>query len=288
MKRRFLIGFRLGIASVVLSGISACSGGGDGTRSASDIEQQRETGRALFEEPTGPAIDYDWTVVIATFAGPQHAEFAEQGRDKVLSETRLRDIRIQQRGPSQSAVVLGRFTTPGDPDAQRSLRRVRETEVGGGTPFAGAFLAPPPPPTLDQLGPFDLRRAAATRPDAMYTLQIGIYQSPDRSRIPTSDERRELHAAAERAVRQLRGEGAEAFYQHTPNGSNVTVGLFRADEHRAVPNRPSVESDRIRSMRQRYPNLLLNGQGQRRIVRTPTGQALERPLEPSVLVEVPR
>jgi len=293
IQRRYLNGLRsvLCIAAALPLALSTtgCGGGSVGSQTEGVDGSLAETGRALFEAAeAADAVDYDWSIVIATFNGPRHAEFAALGAEKVRTETDLRDIRVQRRGEQQSAVVLGRYTTPADPRAQRDLKRVRETEVDGGTPFAGAFVGPPPPPRPDQLGAYDLRRVALAQPNAAYSLQIGIYRLTDQSAAPTPEERRELHRAAEAAVRDLRAEGVEAFYQHGPGGSNVAVGLFTEEEHRLTPGRPPIESDRLKRMRERFPHLLLNGQGQRRIVRTPTGQAVERPLEPSVLVRVPR
>lgn len=293
VQRRNLVGLR---SVFCLTGVLAfaaastgCGGSSTGTRDDGIDGSLAETGRALFESAeAADAVDYDWAIIIATFNGPRHTEFAALGAEKVRTETSLRDVRIQRRGEDQSAVVLGRYTTPADPQAQRDLARVRATVVDGGTPFSGAFVGPPPPPRPDQLGVHDLRRAALAHPNAAYSLQVGIYRLTEQSAVPTPEERRELHRAAEDAVRALRAEGVEAFYQHGPGGSNVTVGLFTEDEHRLTPGRPAIESDRLKKMRERYPHLLLNGQGQRRVVRTPTGQAVDRQLEPSVLVRVPR
>jgi len=129
-----------------------------------------------------------------------------------------------------------------------------------------------------------LRAAAERNPDVFYTLQVGIYGREDGGE-PTPSERAEFRAAAEQAVRQLRAEGAEAYYWHAPNRSHVMVGLF-GEEDLDASVQPPIESAVLQEARENHPHNLLNGTGIRERIRGAGGRTDTR-LQPSFLVEIP-
>jgi hypothetical protein len=118
---------------------------------------------------------------------------------------------------------------------------------------------------------------------AVYTLQIGAYGRGDLGK-PTPGELRIFRAEAEKAARQLRAEGEEAFYYHGPNMSMVTVGVLGEDDHDGS-TQPPIESIRLRQLRQKFPYNMLNGQGIRETIQTDRGPV--KRLQDSRLVAIP-
>src|SRR5690606_24048332 len=152
--------------------------------------------------------------------------------------------------PRGAAIVAGAWIDPADPDAQEALRRVRSVQVGADLPFAQAFLAPPlqagdpgEAPELNLLAARDIFGARAE-----YTLQIAVYESPDRA---------EAKRAAEQAALRLRRDGELAFYYHGPSRSMVTVGIF---SERDLQGPARAFGPAILAVQERYPLNLLNGQ----------------------------
>ncbi len=216
-----------------------------------------------------------WTIVLVTYAGPEHPAFANAALEQVRTLTALKDARVQPRGKG-SAIVLGNFTSPADPAVRTTLQTVRATLVENRPIFAGAFLAPPRTPSeLDpaSAAPFALNTARAEfSPRARYSLQIAIYEAPN-----IADARK----AAEQAAIQLRRDGEPAFYYHGPNASLVTLGAFTdADAGISKP----IESPLLHELRKRHPHNLYNG-NQQLLEKTP-GSKSKNP-QPSFLVEIP-
>jgi hypothetical protein len=184
-------------------------------------------------------------------------------------------------------LAFGRFDSPDEPAAREALDALRAIEIEGERPFAGAVLAPPSPDLLTgSLPQFDLRTVKEKfGPDALYTLQIGVYGRADRT-PPESAELAEYRRTAERAVYDLRRQGEEAYYYHAPNRSMVTIGVFGPDDH--DPRTPGLESNRLSDTRLRHPHNTLNGQGIReRIPNRPADDPTGWKLQPSALVGVP-
>jgi hypothetical protein len=261
----------LGVALSISALIAGCAGGSGGSggseRSAGsgrdDLAAQRETGAALFANPrdAGRTTDREpaWSVVIAAFRGPDRDRNAGLWLDRVRTVGGLPEARLEQRSEGVLTLAVGRFDAPEDPEAQRTLGRVRATEVDGRRPFAGAFLAPP---VLDaEQGPMaelDLRNARALHgPAAQYTLQIAVY---DPGPSPSTRDRREVRRTAEEAAVQLRQEGEMAFFFHGPNTSSVTIGILTERDIAGVFG----VGPAVRELRERHPDMLVNGQTMRR------------------------
>lgn len=216
-----------------------------------------------------------WTIVLATYAGPDHAGLAASAAEQIRTLTPLKDVQTQNRGKG-SVVVLGSYPSPADPQAQKDLLVVRNTLLEERPLFLAAFLAPPRTPSEADPGsaaPFPLSTARAEfSPYARYTLQIAIYESPN------LDEARK---AAEKAALQLRRDGEPAFYYHGPTASLVTLGAFTdADAGISKP----IESPLLAQLRKRHPHNLYNG-NQQLLQKTPG--AKDKTPQPSFLVEIP-
>lgn len=231
----------------------------------------------------GPGVDgagRGWSVLVAVVPGtnPESADrMLEAVRGAGLTDARLADHNRRR------AVVVGSFDDPGSDEAQAALARVHATEVGGSAPFAAAILIPPPADAGDG-GQNDLRGVKARVGErAVYTLQIGVYARVDRVR-PSPEELALFRREAELAASKLRGEGEEAFYYHGPNSSSVTIGVFDESDHDGT-TRPPIESARLKALRERYPNNLVNGEGLLETIRTETGPV--KRLQASRLVAIP-
>lgn len=225
-----------------------------------------------------------WTIVLASVPGGVRS-FGEQQAELIRTRGKLPDAFLAERG-GKLFVALGGYADPSSPEAKKTLERVQKTEVNGTRPYAFAFFAPPSGAGARGSNPaFNLDRAkAAFGPDALYTLQVGIYGRAD-GQTPTPEELDLFRETAERAVRELRAEGELAFYHHGRTRSTVTVGVFGPDDHDPSV-RPAIESARLEQTRERHPFNLLNGQGIRERVRGSDGAARES-MQKSFLVAIP-
>ncbi len=267
--------------------LSGCAGGdtGQADRPRDDLSQQA---RAVFGADAVPtnADDLTWRIslgVLPATERPEPAPFIQ----RLERSTGLRGIEVGDRR-GEPILVYGRYTSPETRDAQRDLQRVRTIETDGGRPFQGAFFLPPElnAAATGRKASWDLRNARDLHgPEAIYTLQIGMYARGDNQ--PTiPEELLEFRRLAERAVEQLRAEGEPAFFYHGPNGSMITIGLYGEADHDPATN-PPLESPRLREAREKFPNNLLNGRGVKTRGRTSEGRVVER-LQSSRLVAVPR
>lgn len=231
---------------------------GQGTDNSDSMARE---GRALFGGSAGGSssgntdssdfnnVQSGWSIVLRSLAGDPSSEEAA----RLLATTRRAvgrsDVRLARRS-SGVAVVLGSYDRPDSPEAKRDLASVRAVTVGGRRPFAAAFLAPP----ARQVDYGDTPRynlaSVKTRfgDGAIWTLQIGVYNS---------DNRAEAKEAAERAVVELRQQGEQAFYYHGRTQSMVTIGVFgRKDyDEQAGPKNPH-----LFTLIEEYPLNLMNGQ----------------------------
>lgn len=293
----FRAGVALATALALVTGGFGCSSGSGGqsrndaeltpqaqprrdTRQVDDqkMDELREEMAEVFDEarpisPSGEAPpDEGWSIALAAFSGSGHRQRAEAALPQIRTDLGLRQARLQARD-SGTAIVMGRYDGPGDRQAQQDLARVRSIEVDGFRPFGGAFLSPAP--RREDLGSNPSYNLANARREfgssVRYTLQIGVYESPDP---------REARRAAEQAAVELRREGEPAFYYHGSGRSMVTVGAFT---ERDAGTRDGLPGPLLLEMRRRHPNNLLNGN--RTIVERVGGR--ER-TQASFLVEIPQ
>ncbi len=226
-----------------------------------------------------------WSVLIAQFpATPEGEAQAQRSLTLVRSRGRLPGAYLERRGEA-IAMLYGRHQDLEDPGLKRDLAYVRHVEIDGERPYASAIIAPPASGEIVGSRPeWDLRNAKKRYPNALYTLQIGLYGRLDGSR-PDPDELAEYRRAAEDAVAQLRAAGEPAFYYHGPTRSTVTVGIFDETDHDPSKHGRG-ESMRLRQARERHPYNLLNGKGIKQRIRDADGRPIEV-LQKSFLVPVP-
>jgi len=290
--RRAPAGLPAALALLLL--IVPLTGCGGTPKTAEPDPRLADEGRLLFTERDPGADDQNpgspdgasaFTILLGTvppaFESRPEVLAAEYARALGGTEVRV----LPAEGDRPARLVLGRYADPGSAGAQADLHRVREAEVGGRRPFAGAVLAPEsvPTPESDRLGRFDLRRAKGLHgAEHRYTLQIAAYAREDNQR-PSPADLAAFRKAAEEAVERLRREGEQAFFYHGPNGSMVTVGLFN-DGDLDTSVAPPIESRRLAEVRARHPHNLVNGRGVREVARGAEAQAR---LQESRLVLIP-
>lgn len=188
-----------------------------------------------------------WAISLRSFTSPGHQAEAQAEAQRLREQLGRRDIRVRAL-PSGSAVVAGAFREPGTRAAQDELTNFRAMTIGGVRPFASAFLVPEATKRdLGLLPEYDLLQARTRAPNAVYTLQVGVYESPDRS---------EAKRAAEQMAMTLRGEGEQAYYYHGRHRSMVTIGAFDESDY---DERFGARSPVIMELQRRYPHNLVNG-----------------------------
>jgi len=186
-------------------------------------------------------------------------------------------------------MAVGQFSGPDDPEAQRELERVRSIEIDGVKPYRSVVLGPPAPRIVyGSIPEYDLRLARERLgPDALYTLQIGVYGRADRTETPSGSELQEYRQLAEQAASELRAQGERAFYYHGGARSTVTVGVFGPEDHDPYAG-PEAESERLREARRRHPHNLLNGLGIReKLPGRPGTSERDYRIQSSRLVRIP-
>ncbi len=219
-----------------------------------------------------PVSDGEWTIVLGTFTGENHPRIAAEAAARIQAETGLAGVRVEPRGKG-TVIAYGVFAEPTDA-ARAELERVRRLTMGGLPVFASAFLAPPPAGSDVGLSPMYhlLKAKEEFGPQARYSLQVAVYESPNRE---------EAMRAAEQAAVTLRREGEAAFYYHGHQRSMVTIGAFRESE---VGAGGSLPSPALEALQRRHPLNLLNGN--RPLVEKPAGATKGRN-QPSFLVAIP-
>ena len=165
-----------------------------------------------------------WTILCLEASDQQHRTNTEALADGLRNCRQLDRAKVTVQHDSHvSRIYYGTYRNVPDkrtgsprpePRCAKDLRFIRSLAVGTGYPFI--YARPMPAPT-DQTGPpqWDLRRT-----HGVYSLQICYCNDK-----PGFPDRRQGALAI---VRQLRQEGAEAYYYHGPLRSLVCVGIFDA------------------------------------------------------------
>lgn len=265
-----------------------CGWGCDATGPRPDERARiRAEGESIFTQPGGASADSGiapwshWSIILGVYA-PEDRARAQQSLTWIQGVGGLGEARLERRD-SGLVIAYGVYDGASDPIAQADLARLRATEVEGTRPYAGAVLAPPLEVGAGgSNAAWDLSKVrAAFGPDALYTLQVGIYGRGDDA-DPTDAEVREFRAKAEEAVREMRARGENAFYYHAPRRSTVTVGVFGPQDYDPL-NMPGFRSPALSKAQADYPHNLLNGQAIRE--RIPGTQEFR--LQSSSLVRIP-
>ncbi len=233
--------------------------------------------RQVLTDPGPGAADVDaerrarWSIALATLSLGDHRATAESMQEILARDQGLTDTYIESR-QDRSILYFGAYNSIDDPRLQADLTRVKNLVIGERQPFVGAFVVPPD--TLDTGGdsPYSLtavrrRYGVGVR---LYTLEIGVYDDPDRDLAIRS---------AEEAVRVYREQGEPAFFYHGPHRSSVTIGVL-AEEHVDL-DAPGFGPN-VRELRLRHPHRAVNG----RLVNVREG-GRDRGTAPSRLMLIP-
>jgi hypothetical protein len=246
--------------------LAGCASDGGGDAGDADEAAMRAEGERVFSTGASPApegeagagsgdgaraaSDGAWSIGLEFFSGAGHESRARQRSGQLSAELGRSDVRVRSRR-NGSAVVLGRYEGPEDRSAQRDLEWIHQFRRGRERPYALAFLTPPPPPPPDpgSVPQYNLVNAkrTATGAQALYTLQIAVYEGRDRERAKR---------AAEQRVLELRRQGEPAYYFHGTTRSMVTLGALGES---AFDVRTQRVSGAVRAMQLRHPLNLLNG-----------------------------
>lgn len=230
-------------------------------RMAADNDRRRKAEADAAAARANPAdVDSErasWSVLLATASGPDSRDTANTIRTEVVRRfPTLKDafVRSTQRG---SVVLVGRYESPKDPQAQARLADVKQLVDGNVPAFPRAMLtrlganAEQGPP-----GPNDLRIVRQTAPtQTLYTLQVAVWSAFGTDEIKMS----EIKRSAEDYCRRLRGEGNEAYYFHDfdTKTSTVTVGVFGDG---AYDPRSTLYAPEVDAVMRKFPKHLVNGE----------------------------
>lgn len=218
---------------------------------------------------SGAATQSGWTIVLATFNGPDARDEAARALPAIQAGSGFGGLFVEHRKRG-SFVASGRYGSESDPRAVADLRRFRSYERNGVQPFGKAFLAPPVGGAIGSRPEINLAQAKTIfGRDAQYTLQVAVYESSNRS---------ESMRAAEEAAYIYRQDGELAFYYHGPTRSMVTIGVFGHDD---IDVDAGVESADLMLVRSRHPLNLFNGMAIRETTNRRTRE------QPSQLVQIP-
>lgn len=297
--------------SIVWLGMSLFAGflmvgcGGDQPRTENETEYYTDQSSAVFapEPESTPADPSDrkawerdidksvpnhpqtggWSIVLTT-VGQGGAARAQEMLRIIQDEAGLAGAYVDQRSTGL-VIAYGDYLDKVDPKAVKDLKRVKRIDLMGVKLFEGAIIMPPTGDSLRGTNQsYDLRSVKARYGDrAVYTLQIGIYGRSD-YQMSSGEDLAVFRKAAEEAARALRSQDVMAFYYHAPARSMVTVGVFGERDFDAT-TRPPTQSLALRTMREQFPNNLLNGQGINETVRTESGRITR--LQSSQLVGIP-
>jgi len=211
---------------VLLLAILSLSCGGSGT-STTQTDQPKNN---LTSHPPTPQSsqqasdplpnipkDAEWTILCATFSGPDNASQARNAKTNLINMTKMRDWYIIH-GQGQTTLYYGFYRSINDPkDAKESARAQNDrktiaalADANGARLFSTVILTKLDTPDPSSPPEWDLTRAPGT-----YSLQIAVFKD--------SPERR---AFAVNAVREARAAGYDAYYYHGPTASSVCIGAW--------------------------------------------------------------
>jgi len=225
-----------------------------------------------------------WAIVLATLSQEGHEEEIVQLREDFIRETGLSECWVDST-PKRSVLFYGHYEAFDSAEAKQELATIKDVKINDRKIFKAAFLTR----TGDDEGDlkayagaipqYNLRTAAKAHPgeEDLSTLQIAMYEPEEGKEVGQARQ------AAEDLVKQLRGQGYEAYYYHGPATSTVTVGIFGADAYDA---QAGIYSEDVERMRKKFPFNSYNGRELKERVRT-RANIWVTVRQPSFLVRVP-
>ncbi len=185
---------------------------------------------------------------LQTFIGHGRVSKAQQLMQSLREEQKMSDFWIEDINGT-TTVFYGNFESQASEEAIEKLANVRALEVDGRKPFKYASMQPLSGKNKVKHNPLDLRSY-----EGYMSLQVAAY---------TSEFGDEFRHAAEKAAKQIRKDGDEAYFYHGPYKSLVCVGLFTDEDF--------IETDtghgftergygpRIKELQKKFPHNLVNG-----------------------------
>ena len=198
-----------------------------------------------------------WSIVLVTFSSPGHGEAATRTvRQLGAVDPRLAAARVHTTGKG-SLVVYGAYQSVDSPDAQRDLAWVKQLTINERPAFPRAMLSRIRRTRLAGVHPHDLMSARLRYPtvDPLYALEVAMWSDFESGELTLQ----EIHRSAEAYVKELRGQGLEAYFYHDDDKrvSSVTVGLF---DHTAIDTRTMIYSPALTELMKRFPARMVNGE----------------------------
>jgi len=316
---------------VLLLAIFSLSCGGSGT-STTQTDQPKnnltsnsapQAAQQAAQQDPLPNIpkDAEWTILCATFTGPDNAAQARAAKTNLRNTTKMPDWYIIH-GQGQTTLYYGFYRSINDPKdpkesarAQNDRKTIASLSNGNGVRlFSAVILTKLDTPDPSSPPEWDLTRAQGT-----YSLQIAVFKD--------SPERR---AWAVNAVREARAGGVEAYYYHGPTASSVCIGAWpenavrerndfnvkAMDNPTAVPlvtagslptlaegqqymtpdGKPmnvvaakyEILDPKLLNLMKLYKTHSVNGETQHWVIDPHTGRKRLTPEQPSFLVKIPR
>lgn len=222
-----------------------------------------------------------WCIALASLRGPERDEATPVALDRIRTKGQLPNAYADRRA-NATIIAYGQYDSPDDPQAVADLKRIREIQVDGQSPYIFAILSPPAEANkIGNLPEYNLVQAKRLfGEDALQSLQVAVYGRDD-LKNPTEKDLQECRAKAEEYCTQLRREGEVAFYYHGTRRSMVTIGVFDITDY--DPQLPTFNSQRLAELKKRHPYNLYNGAA----IREKRPGQKEGRLQPSTLVKIP-
>lgn len=200
---------------------------------------------------TDDAVDQgDWTILLCTLRDPAlHVQHAEVYRKRLTEALGWKGVFTINKG-GHSEVYWGRYANP--EAAQKNFKAARAHTTRADTkPFGAAMIVPLPG---QDYGP---RAWNLKYVQGEYTLLVATFQD---------DPERNYLGRKKKAVdycRRLRKAGYQAYFEHRPSASLVTIGAFGRNSIRIskTPEGKKLEvlDPKIKALQRDFPNLQVNG-----------------------------
>ncbi|MBL4591147.1 MAG: hypothetical protein JKY96_04230, partial [Phycisphaerales bacterium] len=184
---------------LLIGALAGCASTTREDKSSGLNEYGQQSSSVLSPNRGGSDAAGEWSIVLSRVASGR-IEHAKMLLDTIQNQGGLPQAYIDER-TTGLVIAYGHYSGADDSRAKSELERIRGIILNEGTPFSGAYIAPPSGSALQGSNPdFDLRNVKRRLgEDAVYTLQIGLYGSDDMN-DPSAAELSEYRRAAEHAV----------------------------------------------------------------------------------------
>jgi len=258
---------------------SGCGGDAQPVQMATTGPQGAAPAKSPARRPAAPPQTQQegYTILLYLFDGPDHAGQALRYKQNTQADTGWSDLYVVH---AEGHSTLYRGTYPTAAAARGDLRRVKAYRTKMKIqPYKQALVMPLPG---KDIGPpeWDLRNAAGR-----YTLVVGLFKD---------DPARNIAAPKQYAVdnvRDLRGQGLEAYFLHEGAQSLVTVGSFPESSYPEVRGADrkfsrEIADPKLKDLMKRFPYLAVNGYQE--IIRLKSKSAPEQTgVSGSYVLEIP-